>query len=102
MRLIVALLPTKERVYGGLLDLERAGYRDRLSWLAEALDQEDTARDRLVGFLRANGIESVDLLPALEAEVEQRDLYPLVDGHPNRDGYRVIAEVINQYLDSAH
>jgi hypothetical protein len=100
MRLIVTLIPTKERVYGKLL--ERAGYRDKYWRLAEALDQEDTARAWLAGILREHDIEIVNLLPALEAEVDEHDLFPLTDGHPNKDGYRVIAETINRYLNSPH
>jgi len=99
MRLIVALIPTKERVYGRLL--ERAGYREKYLRFAEALDQENTARAWLAGFLREHHIENVDLLPALEAEVDERDLFSLTDPHPNKDGYRVIAETINRYLNSS-
>ena len=40
------------------------------------------------------------LLLALDTEVDERDLYPLTDRHPNKDGYRVIAETINRYLNS--
>ena len=96
MRLIVALIPTKERVYGRLL--ERAGYREKYLRLAEAIDQENTARAWLAGLLREHHIENVDLLPALEAEVDDRDLFSPTDPHPNKDGYRVIAETINRYL----
>jgi lysophospholipase L1-like esterase len=45
-------------------------------------------------------IEVVDLLPELQAEVDERDPYPFADPHPNKDGYRVIAETINNYLNS--
>src|SRR5262249_37498174 len=100
MRLIVALMPTKERVYGRLL--ERAGYREKYLRLAEALDQENTARAWLAGFLREHHIENVDLLPPLEAEVEEHDLVPPTNGHPTKDGYRVIAETITRYLNSPH
>jgi len=96
MRLIVALIPTKERVYGRLL--ERAGYREKYSRLADALDQEDAARAWLAGVLRDRDIEFVDLLPALETEIKNRDLFPRTDPHPNKDGYRAIAETINRYL----
>jgi len=99
-RLILALIPTKERVYGKLLD--QAGYIAKYPRLADALHQEDVARNTIVGFLHQSNIEFVDLLPELEEEVEKRDLYPLGDGHPNKDGYRVIAETLDRYLNSAH
>jgi hypothetical protein len=97
-RLIVALIPTKERVYGKLLD--RAGYFKKNLRLADAVYQEDAARNELAGFLKKNNIDLVNLLPELEARVDKGDLYPLTDGHPNKDGYRVIAETINYYLNS--
>ena len=41
MRLIIALFPTKERVYGKLI--QQAGYREKYPRLADTLDQEDRA-----------------------------------------------------------
>jgi len=96
-RLILALIPTKERVYGKLLD--QTGYLNKYPRLRDAVNQEDAARSELIGFLERNNIDHVDLLPELETKVEKQELYPLTDGHPNKDGYRVIAEPINQYLN---
>jgi hypothetical protein len=97
-RLIVAFLPTKESVYAKLFN--RAGYIDKYPRLADAVHQEDVARDALADFLHRANIEVVDLLPELQAEADKRDLYPRTDLHPNKDGYRVIAETINNYLES--
>jgi hypothetical protein len=96
IRVVVVLIPTKERVYANLL--KQAGHVGRNLRLADALRHEDAARDAIVGLLREQDIESVDLLPALEAGVIQRDLYPLTDPHLNKTGYRVIAEAIDLYL----
>jgi hypothetical protein len=98
-RLVVALIPTKRRVYGNLMD--RAGDLRRYPQLANAVRQEDAVRDTIVGFLHENSIEAVDLLPALERDVEEHDPYPHTDMHPNKDGYRVIAEAINNYLSDS-
>jgi lysophospholipase L1-like esterase len=97
-RLIVAFIPTKESVYAKILD--RAGYIDKYARLADAVHQEDVARDALADFLHQANIEVVDLLPTLRAEVDKHDLYPRTEVHPNKDGYRVIAETINNYLNS--
>jgi hypothetical protein len=97
-RLIVALIPTKESVYGDLVT--RAGYIKKYPSLADAIQQENVARHVIESFLHQSNIEVVDLLPELEAKVDERDLYPLTDGHPNKNGYRVIAETINNYLNS--
>lgn len=98
-RLIVALIPTKEYVYRGLL--ERAGYIQKYPRLADGLHQEDLAREAIAGFLRQAKFEVVDLLPDLQAEVVKRDLYPVNDPHPNKHGYAVIAATINNYLNHA-
>jgi lysophospholipase L1-like esterase len=102
IRLIVAVIPTKERVYKDVLnhaehltanppDLAR-------DVLANALRDEDTAREAITSFLRQQQIEVVDLLPALSLEVAKQDLYPVTEGHPNGTGYRVIAGSIARYL----
>jgi lysophospholipase L1-like esterase len=96
IRLVVVLIPTRERVYANFL--KQAGHVDKNLRLADALRQEDAARDMIVGSLRQGRIEFVDALPALEAAVVDRDVYPLTDPHPNKAGYRVIAETINHHL----
>lgn len=97
-RLIVALIPTKESVYGKLLD--HAGYLVKYHSLADAIHEEDMARQEIISFLQQSNIEAVDLLPQLSAKVDGQDLYPLIDSHPDRYGYRVIAETLNNYLNS--
>ena len=99
-RLVVALIPTKERAYAELLD--RAGYLDKYPRLAVAVHQEDVARDMITGFLRQSNIETVDLLPELETAVEKEDVYFRIDLHLNKDGHRVIAEAMNHYLGGSH
>jgi len=103
IRVVIALIPTKVRVYGALVT--QAGYLDANSRvrgkerLTEALRQEDVVREELAGFLREQHLEVVDLLPALSRAVAKGDLYPLTDPHPDKAGYRVIAETINRYLN---
>src|SRR5262245_19292282 len=93
MRLIIALIPTKQRVYGKLI--QQAGYREKYPRLAESLDQEDRARVWMINLLRQLRIETVDLLPALEAAVSDRDLYSPTESHPNENGTRAIAQAID-------
>ena len=57
MRLIIALIPTKERVYGKLI--QQAGYREKYPQLADTLDQEDRARVWMINLLRQLRIETV-------------------------------------------
>jgi hypothetical protein len=97
IRFIVVVIPTKERVYSELL--RRAGYPAKYPRLAEAFVQEDVARAAIIELLHEQNIEVLDLLSPLEAQVRNRDLYQLADPHPNREGYRVIAEKIDRYLN---
>jgi hypothetical protein len=78
--------------------LRRAGYPAKYPRLAEAFVQEDVALAAIIELLHEQNIEVLDLLPPLEAQVRNRDLYQLADPHPNREGYRVIAETIDRYL----
>ena len=75
---------------------------DKYPRLADAVRQEDTVRDMISGFLHQNNIEAINLLPALEADAEERDPYPHTDMHPTKEGYRVIADTINHYLHGAY
>lgn len=100
MRLIVVLIPTKERVYSQLM--KKAGYIDRYPRLGDAIDQENLVRDEIEGDLTQLKIETLDLLPSLEASVGENDLFPRTDSHPNKQGYLVIAKTINRYLDDQH
>lgn len=95
-RFLVVIIPTKERVYANLL--RQAGFVEKNLQLADALRQEDAVRNVIAGFLEEVRIDFVDALPALEAEVVHRDVYPLIDPHPNVAGYRVIAEAIDRHL----
>jgi hypothetical protein len=97
-RLVVALIPTKERVYGSLL--KKAGILENHPRLLDAIQSEDAARQVIIDFLQQHQIEAIDILPPLETEVVRGDLYPVTDPHPNKAGYRVIAETVNRYLAS--
>jgi hypothetical protein len=105
IRLVVAVIPTKERVYANVLSqaehLTGSSGRDK-EVLGNALRDEDIARDAIISFLRQQQIEVIDLLPALSLEVARQDLYPLTESHPNSAGYSVIAESIAHYLGGIH
>jgi hypothetical protein len=96
-RLLVVLVPTRERVYGDLLT--DAGYADRYPQLKRELVNEDKVRTALSKLLADQNLDVMDLLPGLAAAVKERNLYPLTDPHPNNEGYRVIAELISRHLD---
>lgn len=90
---VVAVIPTKETVFADYLahnsTLPMGDVLDRL------IASERTARGKLFEFFNQSGIHYVDTLPALKQSV-QHELYARTaqDMHPNKNGYKVIAEAI--------
>lgn len=82
--LLVLLFPTKEEVYLPLLGEP-----------APLLVEPFAAK------LEELGIDHLDLIPALQERGRQgARLYFEIDGHPNAEGYRVIADTVLTYLES--
>ena len=96
-RLLVVLIPTKERVYCPYL--QAAGVK-----LPQSFDtlcaREDAVKAELTAFFTAAGIAYVDAAPAMEAEVRRHvQIYPpSSDGHPRAAGYRAIAGAVREAL----
>ena len=90
---VVAVIPTKEAVFADYLE------RDSTLPLSDVMDKiianERIAREKLFQFFNESDIHYVDTLPALTQSVEH-ELYARTaqDIHPNKNGYKVIAEAI--------
>jgi hypothetical protein len=97
VQFVVAVIPTKEMVFSEFLEHDTKqplnGVIDRL------IANERVAREKVFKFLTDAEIQHVDTLPALKRSVEH-ELYArtAVDIHPNRNGYKVIAESISAGL----
>lgn len=91
-RLLVALIPTKERVVW-----HRVANADRYSGLPLLVSTEDRLRKELIETLEAEGIAYLDLLQPLQASTPQ-PYFEDTDGHPNPAGHRAIAVAISAYL----
>jgi predicted SAM-dependent methyltransferase len=65
----------------------------------ELLLDERNARKKLFEFFRQSGILYVDTLPSLKRSV-RNELYVRSDRdmHPGKNGYKVIAEAVGEYL----
>jgi lysophospholipase L1-like esterase len=97
VRFLVVLIPTKESVYAKYVEndptLENAE-AIRL-WVAN----ERAVNAKVEAFFRDRKITYVDPLPDLQQQVTRVSLYPgNYDGHPNKNGYRIIAETVARYL----
>jgi len=83
MGCLIVLFPSKEEIYGQFVG------RD-YPWLSGFFIAE----------LKKRGINYLDLAPMFrERALEGRALYHEVDGHPNIQGYQLIAETISTHLD---
>ena len=91
IQFIVAVIPTKEMVFADYLEHNKNIAQSDI--LDQLLENERLARERTFKFLNDSKIRYVDTLPALRRSVEH-ELYArtAADMHPNRNGYRVIAE----------
>ena len=93
-RLLVVLIPTKERVYCPYLRQSGTQMPDAL---ARTCEGEERVKQELAQFLAAHTIAYVDVTPALEEQVQQHvQIYPKGEdsSHPQAAGYRVIARTV--------
>ncbi len=92
--LLVVVIPTKIEVEGATVaaSIEQAAATLGLHYDAAAFD--DAVRERMLELAAHNGLQAVDLLPALRAAANAhgRELYWNVDWHLNPEGHQVIAE----------
>ena len=93
----VVLIPTKEMVFADYLE-----HRSDLALsnvIDELLSNERQAREKTIAFLDSAGNPYVDTLPFLR-QSSDAELYvkSSADMHPNRNGYRVIADAIFESL----
>jgi lysophospholipase L1-like esterase len=98
-RLLVILIPTKERVYCDYLKDSGARMPDALLRLCDA---EDRVKQELTRHFEMEGIAYVDVVGALNEQVRRHaQLYPSdFDGHPQAAGYRVIARLVYEAMRS--
>jgi SGNH hydrolase-like domain, acetyltransferase AlgX len=95
--LLVALIPTKESVYAKYLEDDPV--LGKAAVIQLSLESERKVNATIKAFFENQNIAYLDLLPYLQEQVGQKQLYPgNYDGHPNKNGYRVIAEALARYL----
>jgi hypothetical protein len=93
IQFLVVVIPTKEMVFADYL--EHNSSLPVSTVIDQLLANERLAREKTFKFLTESNIDYVDTLPAL-VRARERELYArtAADMHPNRNGYRVIAEAV--------
>jgi hypothetical protein len=94
---LVVLIPTKESVHAKYLEndptLKNAGA------VRSLLVNERSVNSAVKTFFEERKIAYVDPLPELQQQAGLVPLYPgNYDGHPNKNGNRIIAETVARYL----
>ena len=94
VRFLVLMIPTKEMVFGEIVESPSESYRILLNY-------EHQLWTHTRAFLEEHRIDYIDALPALRNLLSGGiQPYPVShDGHPNRLGHRAIAELIHQYIE---
>jgi hypothetical protein len=100
VRLLVAIIPTKETVYAPLM----AHQADAPEAYSRLVRKEQQVIETLEAFLAQERVDFVDVTAALRAEFSQNlRPFPASDNtHPNANGYRAIAGAIAARLADAH
>ncbi len=97
VRLLVVLIPTKERAYCRHLRVLAADLPPSFVRLCEV---EEAAKAELMAFLAEQRMAQLDVTPMLEAQIERHvQLYPTdADGHAQAAGYGVIAKAVAEIV----
>lgn len=95
---LVVIIPTKESVFADFIEgndsLQHSEKIDRL------IENERRVNGIVKSYFREHGIAYLDVLEPLKNAAGNEQIYPNnYNGHPNKNGYRVIAEFIGQNLD---
>lgn len=94
VRLLVVLIPTKERVYAERVRRARHGGLDPT--YATLVVDEEKCQNQIESLLQQHRIEALALLPVLrEAVARGEPVYPpTTESHPSALGYQVIAQAV--------
>jgi hypothetical protein len=96
---LVVIIPTKESVFSEfIITSDELSNSDKLKRLIE---NEDVINKVVKAYFKDHGIAYVDVLEKLREAAGREQIYPNnFGGHSNKNGYRIIANSINQYLKS--
>jgi hypothetical protein len=89
----VILLPTKERVFSEFIGNDSRFLAQKE--MPELLMNEGQVNDQMKRYFDENGVTYIDVLKPLSEALGEKAIYPSnQDGHPNKNGYEVIAKTV--------
>ncbi len=96
---LVVIIPTKEAVYSEyILDDHELSQSPELSLL---IQNEDVVNKVVKRYFSDHNIAYIEVLKPLQDAAASEQIYPNnFGGHTNKNGYRIIAETINQYIQA--
>lgn len=97
IRLIILLIPTKESVLAKYI--EDSDVQKKSADINELILKERKVRDIIKAELTKQDISFVETVGPLSDAAGVKPVYPRFDGHPNKDGYGVIAKTVSEFLN---
>ena len=95
--LLVVLIPTKELVYSQIIKEKHP--LELTTDYSNLIENETAIRSDFMQFFETESIRFTDALPVLmEAASNGEHIYPTNDGHPNGNGYLIIAQLVKDRL----
>ena len=94
---LVVIIPTKESVFSELIEgNNKLLASDKIDSL---IANERSVNSVVIQYFDEHGIDYIDVLPALWEGAATEQIYPTnFGGHPNRNGYRIIAETVKSKI----
>lgn len=98
---VVVIIPTKEMVFADLIKQSPELADD--AKLNSLIQNEEVVSKLIKRYFGDHGISYIEVLGPLRNAAISEQIYPNnFGGHSNKNGYRIIAETINQYLESTN
>lgn len=92
-RFAVVLIPTKESVFSKYI--ENNPTMVNLKTINAVIKNELKVNKLIKSYLKRNNIACIDVLEPMKNEIGKKAIYPPnEDGHPNKNGYEIIAKTI--------
>ncbi len=99
VKFLVVIIPTKETVYSEYIMKDNE--LSKSPELSRLMQSEDVVIKLVKRYFGDHGIEYIDVLKPLQSAAENEQIYPNnFGGHTNKNGYRIIADTINQHIQS--